>query len=72
MAISAGTDTEESAKIDDRRPRLTGFIDEQVDDAAHRLVGEAADLLAEDAAKVRREKTAASSRLWSAPSRSSQ
>src|SRR6266850_4569537 len=52
----AATDTKESAKIDDRRARLAGFVDEQVDDAAHRLVGGAADLLAEDATKVRLRK----------------
>jgi hypothetical protein len=31
---------------------LTAFVDEQVDDAAHGLIGRAADLLAEDPAKV--------------------
>src|SRR6266436_5465119 len=48
----AATDTKEPSKIDYRRARLTAFVDEQIDNAAHGLVGRAADLLAEDPAKV--------------------
>src|SRR6266436_6224360 len=52
----AATDTKEPTEIDYRRARLAGFVDEQVDDAAHGLAGGAADLLAENAAKIRLRK----------------
>ena len=48
----SGSDTDEAAKIDDRRARATGLVDEYVDDAPHRLAGSAADLLAEDARHI--------------------
>ena len=44
----SAADAEESAKIDDGGTGLPGLIDDHVDDAAHILVGSAADLPAED------------------------
>src|SRR4029077_15393881 len=48
----AATDTKEPNEIDYRRARFTAFVGAQDGDAAHGLIGRAADLLAEDPAKV--------------------
>src|ERR1700731_5238556 len=50
----AATDTKEPTEIDYRRARLTAFVDEQVDDAAHGLIGGASDLPSQDPALRRR------------------
>src|SRR5215831_5209608 len=45
----ARSDTEKSAKIDNRRARLAGLIEEHIDDPPHILAPSPADLFAEDA-----------------------
>src|SRR6516162_7107826 len=48
----AGTATEKPAKVDYGRARLAGPVDEQVDDAPHRLAGRALDVLPENTEQI--------------------